>query len=66
MAGGHLGGARAPQVNAGAEADGEHVQRGPVDQVKVEVILWRGGGAGLSYSRKEAWCLSGREPRLCA
>lgn len=39
----HLAVAGAPQVDAGAESHGEHVLRGPVHQVQVEVILelWR-------------------------
>lgn len=39
---GHLAGARAPQVDAGAQAHAEHVERGPVDQVQVEVVLQLG------------------------
>lgn len=33
---------RGPEVDAGAEADGEHVLRGPVDEVEIEVVLQGG------------------------
>lgn len=39
----HLAGAGTPQVDAGAQAHAQHVQRGPVHQVQVEVILQLGG-----------------------
>lgn len=35
----HLAGAGAPQVDAGAQPHAEHVQRRPVHQVEVEVVL---------------------------
>lgn len=35
----HLAAGCGPEVDAGAEADGEHVLRGPVDEVQVEVVL---------------------------
>ena len=36
---GHLAVLGGPQVDAGAEAHGQNVLRGPVDQVEVEVVL---------------------------
>ena len=35
----HLAAGCGPEVDAGAEADGEHVLGGPVDEVQVEVVL---------------------------
>lgn len=35
----HLAGARAPQIHAATQADAQHVLRGPVHQVQVEVVL---------------------------
>lgn len=46
---GHLAVHGGPEVDAGAEADGKHVLRGPVDQIQIEVVLEAGGVEDLEW-----------------
>ena len=59
--------ARAPQVHARAEADGEDVQRGPVDKVEVEVVLQCRGVEHLEGNLGDlALCLPGARQEVLA
>ena len=50
----HLGSARAPKVDTGAEAYREYVERRPVDKVEVEVVL-EGGCIEDLWWRERVW-----------